>query len=299
LSAGTLPCATRLRQAAVRGARALSEGARGNVADYLESQRAADGGFVGRDGASDLYYTLFGLDALASLEGRDGSRKAARYLEGYGDGDDLNLVDLCCLARCLALTPGGRRRARRLARRLDGFIADSGGYSPLPSTASGSISASFAVQLAHDELGLTLPVRAGVETCLAARRCGDGAWNDVPGLENGTTTVTAAAALMLSARGQDVGGAGRWLAARHVPTGGFLASPRAPAPDLLSTAAALLALQALGSSLGAFVEPAVAFIESLWCNDGGFRGCAADPLSDCEFTYYALVALGTFQEDVE
>ncbi len=298
MKATPMPCAVRLRQAAARGARALTDGARGNVTSYLESQRTADGGFAGRDGASDLYYTLFALDGLACLESADSSRKAVRYLEAYGDGDDLDLVALCCLARSLALTPDGSRRARRLARRLDGFIATSGGYSPLRSTATGSISASFAVQLAHEELGLTLPVRAGVEACLASRRRADGAWTDVPGLQDGTTTVTAAAALMLSARRQEASGAAHWLAARHVPTGGFLASPRAPEPDLLSTAAALLALEALGASLGAFVEPTAAFVASLWCGDGGFRGYAADPLSDCEFTYYALVALGALGGEI-
>ena len=35
---------------------------------FLQSQQNLDGGFRGRDGKSDLYYTVFGLDCLVALQ---------------------------------------------------------------------------------------------------------------------------------------------------------------------------------------------------------------------------------------
>ena len=39
-------------------------------------------------------------------------------------------------------------------------------------------------------------------------------------------------------------------------------------------------------------EPCLDFIDSLWTNSGGFYGSWGDDLQDCEYTFYALLALG-------
>jgi hypothetical protein len=219
-----------------------------------------------------------------------------RRLRGFGDGLELDLVHLCCLARCLLLVPDGRSQAGRVAARLEEFIAPGGGYRVMRG-AAGSISASFVAQLAYEELDWPLPANARIDACVAAGRTVDGAWADGEGAASGTTTVTAAATLMQASAGRrDDAGAG-WLLGCWAPTGGFRASRSAPIPDLLSTAATLLALQAVGVPLRPFAEPTLAFIGSLWSHDGGFRGYAPDPHSDCEFTYYALVALGALSEE--
>jgi hypothetical protein len=109
--------------------------------------------------------------------------------------------------------------------------------------------------------------------------------------------VTAAVALIRAASGRGEVRGADWLAERHAGAGGFFSSRAAPLPDLLSTAAALVALAALGVSRAAVAEPTCRFVESLWNDGGGFRGYAADTKSDCEFTYYALVALGALEDD--
>ncbi len=83
-----------------------------------------------------------------------------------------------------------------------------------------------------------------------------------------------------------------WLLARHRPEGGFFATPMAPMPDLLSTATALHALAALQVDFEAIKEPCIDFVDSLWTNQGGFYGNWAEDRVDCEYTYYALLALG-------
>ena len=88
-----------------------------------------------------------------------------------------------------------------------------------------------------------------------------------------------------------------WLLDRCHSSGGFFAGPDAPVPDLLSTATALHALSSLHLPMSALREPCLDFVDSLWTNRGGFFGTWADDTVDCEYTYYALLALGHLSLD--
>src|SRR5206468_311855 len=81
-------------------------------------------------------------------------------------------------------------------------------------------------------------------------------------------------------------------AGRGTLYGGFYAAPAAPIPDLLSTATALHALAGMRVDLEPIKEPCLDFIDSLWVNRGAFFGTWMDDEPDCEYTYYALLALG-------
>lgn len=284
-----LSCAARLEAAAGRGALLLSDTAAARVAASLLGRLAPDGGFAGRDGTSDLYYSFFALASLRALGRPLPWDQCARFLDRFGDGDGLDLAHLCCLVRSLALQPEQRTRVGAAAARLPAFVAATGGYRPTLDSDDGSIAATFLALLACEEIEAPLPGYEGIAACVSARRSADGAWADVRGLAHGTTTVTAAVVLM----GVDVSHAAtEWLVGRHAVTGGFLAGDGAPAADLVSTAAALAALQAAGVSSRTFAEDTLAFVTDLWAADGAFRGYASDLLSDSEFTYYALVTLG-------
>ena len=69
------------------------------VAGFLREQLNPDGGFQDRSGTSDLYYTVFGLDALIALQEDPPVEQTAAYLDGFGDGAGLDFVHLACLAR--------------------------------------------------------------------------------------------------------------------------------------------------------------------------------------------------------
>src|SRR5262245_20933483 len=84
------------------------------VAAFLRERLNPDGGFQDRAGASDLYYTVFGLDALIALQEELPAERTAAYLAGYRDGDGLDFVHLCCLARAHAA----------LRRQVDTLLAD-------------------------------------------------------------------------------------------------------------------------------------------------------------------------------
>jgi prenyltransferase beta subunit len=265
------------------------------VAAFVRGRANPDGGFQNRAGASDLYYTVFALDALIALQEDLPVEPTAAYLDGFGDGADLDFVHLACLARgwaALRRAPG-RSLADRLLARIEACRSEDGGYATRPFSEHGSAYGAFLAMGAYEDLGRALPDADSVLTSLRGLRAADGGFANHPGLPSGITTATAAAVLVM--RHLDAPAdreAGMWLLDRCHTRGGFLASCATPMPDLLSTATALHALSALHVPITGLCEPCLDFVDSLWTNRGGFFGTWADDTADCEYTFYALLALG-------
>lgn len=264
------------------------------VADFLLGQLNADGGFRHRSGTSDLYYTVFGLEGLMALgiEPPRGQNRA--YLETFGAGESLDFVHLACLARCWATVSCDLHDVPRdaILRRIESFrTAD--GYNQSAGASHGSIYASFLAMGAYQDLQCEMPEPHRLRECVAALRARDGGFANRPGIAAGLTPTTAAAVTLLRNLQQEIDPLlSEWLFARCRPQGGFFASPDAPVPDLLSTATALHALSGMQASLHEIQEPCLDFVDSLWSKRGGFFGSWADDILDCEYTYYALLALG-------
>jgi prenyltransferase beta subunit len=269
--------------------------ARDLVHAFLQSRLNPDGGFQNRSGESDLYYTVFGLEGLCALSAPPPPATVA-YLETFADAASLDFVHLTCLARAWATArPEGAPPdiVSALAQRLDRFRAADGGYATDPGAARGTVYACFLGLGAAQDLRADVPHPEGLITCLDGLRAADGGFANHQGSEDGSTPATAAAVLLLrhvdrppDARLAD------WLLARCHRDGGFFAAPRAPVPDLLSTATALHALVAMHASIDHIREPCLDFVDTLWTRDGGFYGSWADSTLDCEYTYYGLLALG-------
>jgi hypothetical protein len=83
-----------------------------------------------------------------------------------------------------------------------------------------------------------------------------------------------------------------WLIQRCSRQSGFAAAPLVPVPDLLSTATALHALSQFNSLPPEITDRCLDFVIGLWDESGGFVGHALDRTPDCEYTFYALLALG-------
>lgn len=282
-------------QAARRAPRLLGESA-DLVRRFLHSQMNADGGFRNRVGASDVYYTVFGLQGMMALNGDLPLDVVAGYLAGLGAGEQLDLVHAACLARCWAALPVElRSRAPRaeLLRHVATFRSADGAYDVQAGSARGTIYGCFLALGAHEDLATALPEPAAVLSCIERLRASDGGYANDDELPLGLTPTTAAAIALLQGLGQPVPAElGAWLLARHYAAGGFFATPVAPLPDLLSTATALHALSSLRIDLTPVREPCLDFLNSLWTNRGAFYGNWTDDVADCEYTYYALLALG-------
>ena len=85
------------------------------VAEFFLSRFNDDGAATDRAGQSDLYYTVFALEGLIALQ-REFPPRVRLFLERVGDGAHLDLVHLCCLARCWAAL---RQPGPDLAERID------------------------------------------------------------------------------------------------------------------------------------------------------------------------------------
>ena len=265
------------------------------VTGFLHRSLNADGGFKDRSGQSDLYYTVFGLEGLMAL-GEPVPQISASYLEQFGDGGSLDFVHLTCLARAWGSAsrsgpPGDT--PFRILKRLESFQSADGGFALHEHAEIGSAYACFLAMVAFEDLATSVPDAAGMLKCIEANRAADGGYANHPGADEGSTPATAAAVMVMRHLDRAPDDAvSKWLLARCYKDGGFYAAPRAPMPDLLSTATALHALAALHADIEHLRERSLDFVDTLWTSAGGFYGSWADPTLDCEYTYYGLLALG-------
>jgi prenyltransferase beta subunit len=269
------------------------------VESFVRSQLNPDGAFCNRAGESDLYYTVFGLDALVALQAQPPVDDVRRYLNTFGDGEGLDFVHLACLARAWGAVTRDFRPVPvdAILSRIEAWRTQDGGYSQSPAAAHGTAYGAYLALGAYQDLGACVPHADRLLTSLESLRALDGGYANLPGAPAGVTTATAAAVMLRRQLQADADPAlAAWLQARCLPAGGFFAVPGAPIPDLLSTAAALHALAGLHVPLNGLREGCLDFIDSLWTNRGGFYGNWSDDAIDTEYTYYALLSLGHLTE---
>jgi prenyltransferase beta subunit len=267
------------------------------VRSFFLRQLGADGGGMDREGQPDVYYTIFVLAGLQTLQCAFDHDAVVHHLRESGARADIDLIHLGALARCW----GSVGVERAATNELDGVIAriearrcEDGGYDAEVNASRGNAYGCFVALGAYQDLQREMPQPLRMLHCLQSLETDDGAWANVPGLKDGSTNATAAAVTILRQLNVAVPrSAAEWLLARQHPSGGFLASPTAPLPDLLSTATTLHALARLECELsGEARERCLDFVDSLWNAAGGFHGHWADDHLDAEYTFYGLLALG-------
>ena len=267
------------------------------VADFLRSHLNADGGFQDRDGKSDIYYSVFGVEGLLALQVDVPYKQIANYLEAAGsDATKLDFVHTSCLARCWAAMPEeyqSKIPADAIAQRVEAFRTPDGGYAGEDEGPHGSVYGCFLALGAYQDIGRGLPNPDAVLACVKNLRGEDGGYANSPDMPMGLTPSTSAAVTLLRQLGQPLDPSlADWLLGRLHPQGGFFATPMAPMPDLLSTATALHALSQFQIDTVPFQEICLDYIDTLWTNRGGFHGTWDDDDLDVEYTYYGLLALG-------
>ena len=268
------------------------------VRGFVRSQALDCGAWRDRDGRPDLYYTVFGMEALLALHTEPEWPRLAQWLATFGHGEGLDFVHLCCLARCWSAVPAevaemsGECRTS-LLEKLTAFQSPDGGYNQRRAAPRCTAYACLLAWAAHYDLRAPLPSAEALTHCLQGLTIPSGGYANEPGLPHGTIPATAAAiALHRHLRRTPAAETGAWLLAQQHPGGGFLAAPGAPVPDLLSTAVALHALDGMQVSFAPYKDSLLDFVDTLWCAEGGFHGNWTDDTLDVEYTYYGLLALG-------
>ena len=255
------------------------------VTRFLKMQINPDGGFKGRTGASDLYYTVFGLEALLALQADVPVENILNYLGKFENFNNLDLIHLACLVRCradLSAEPFNKDTIDNILQLTEKYHAQQ--YS--------IYSCFFAVGL-YQDLNVELPDPQAFLNRIEELRTTDGAYANDSAIKVGSTPATAAAITILSHLGSPVpAGSVDWLLGRCHPEGGFAAIPTAPIPDLLSTAVALHALSEVGTDISNIKDKCLNFVNTLWSDKGGFHGIEGEWILDCEYTFYGLLALG-------
>ena len=269
------------------------------VADFFKSQLHPSGGFCDREGKPDLYYTTFGIAGFLALQLPLPTDQLVGYLRSHHDRiEELNMVDLSCLARGWAFMP---KQAwpddlrTRVLHRMEAFRSEDGtGFFTEPSESQASMYGCYVgLGIAQDLDEPSVVNEQQMLTCIRSRLAEDGGYSNSPDLPFGLTPTTAAAVSLFRHLGSDEGNAARdWLLTQMHSDGGFCVGPGIVMPDLLSTATALHALSSIHFELERIAEKNLDYLDTLWTAKGGFVGSWEDDALDIEYTYYGLLSLG-------
>jgi hypothetical protein len=264
------------------------------VADFLHGRLNEDGGFADRNGKSDLYYTVFALEALLALGAEFPRQKILSYLKTFARGENLDFVHSACLARSLAnltdeIDPDVRKG---LLHNIENARCEDGGYTHTGAQ-NGSIYGCFFATCCCQDLKTPLPDKKGLLNFIQSLHQPCGGYANQLAVPISTTPAAAAAMTILKTFDQPVNdSSARWLLDNCYKQGGFCVSENLPVPDLLSTATVLHALCINDIDITNIKQNCFDFVNSLRTGNGGFCASSADKTPDCEYTYYGLLALG-------
>ena len=259
-----------------------------------------NGGFRGRKGVGDLYYSAFairGLFLLGVLDDEELLPRVAEFLDKQYRREDLSPVDLLSWTFCATLVHAVRstellpEQMASLLHRWERFRCADGCFAASEQSACSSTYTTFLTAIFYELLGtpehsLSIPVEPIFE-----RRRSDGGFVELPPLQYSGTNPTAAAVGLLTLleiplpeKEKTV----EFLCRCQQHTGGFQAHARIPVPDLLSSFSALMTLHDLDAIDAVHRSPLRNFVSSLRSPDGGFFGMPLDQQSDVEYTFYGM-----------
>ena len=283
--------------------------------DFLFTQQMPDGGFRGREGESDLYYTGFAVRALAVTGGleQEANSRVSNFLSKFAPLD-LGVIDLLSwLYSALVVQAAGGPDllenspadfTDQVAQKLEATRVADGGYAKSTEGSAGSTSHSFMVSLTYELIGQQVPRPNRLIQFLYDRQRDDGGFVEIaPMKRSGTNPTAAAVALLnsLNAMESDIADDVQGFLTDVVSSeGGFQANTRIPFADGLSTFTGLLT----GHDLGRrdIIKPPriLEWLETqIEFPTGGFRGASWDQQADAEYTFYGLGILGLLHAKTE
>lgn len=284
----------------------LPEATRAKHAEFLKSQQRPDGGFAGREGASDLYYTGFALRGLAMTGELHGpiAERAAAFLKTKLSGsapivDFLSLVyggmllEMSAEINVFADVSADWRA--QVSEALERYRRPDGGYAKTDEGQSSSTYHTFLVVICNQLIGRPIIDPKRIIEFIRSRRRDDGGFVEIgPMTKSGTNPSAAAAALLRILDGYDAPmrtALVDFLLDAQTDEGGFRANTRIPVADVLSTFTATLTLADLGMLPAIELDAARRYVGTMELPGGGFLGGVWDSATDVEYTFYGLGAM--------
>jgi geranylgeranyl transferase type-2 subunit beta len=288
------------------GAARLEDPVRQLHAGWLARQQRADGGFAGREGGSDPYYTAFALRGLWILDALtpEIGRSAAAFLKSRLDQRE-GIIDLISLIFAAAICEMAvdevvigdedSRWADNVTALLESLRTDDGGYAKSPEGRAGSTYQTFLSVLCLELMGRRPEAPESVVRFLASQAHREGGYLEIRAAKRAGVNPTAAAIGTLKTLGAieqvERETTIEFLSEMQSDEGGLTANTRIPFADLLSSCTGMITLVDLGA-VDAVDRAAIhRYAESMQADGGGFRGFAFDQIADVEYTFYGLATL--------
>jgi hypothetical protein len=242
---------------------------------FIRNKFTPQSGFADRAGFSDLYYSLFGYYIAEAFSVTEITDQLRKYVKDRVIIDSLTGVNLYCGAILYAKLYGIDDLSQRLSKQII--------YELKISQAKQAEYSNFMGFLALYYLGDFLALKSLINHYKSVNL-----QSELP------CPVVAANTILLRLAGRQDLLAEDKLKSFYRGNGGFAALSNAPYEDLLSTGVALYALHFINADTRLIKPECLSFIDSLYEN-GGFRSTQTDFETDVEYTFYALLGLGSLK----
>jgi len=280
------------------GSQRFTESLKTTQTQYATATQLPDGGFPGRLGPSDLYYTEFAVRLLSLLGPPTEPLSAvAAYVQSPA-GRPTTIVEcfcVCNIRRLLArvgmgvtVDHGAAVGALSAHGLLEGGCTDPSG---------GGISAyqTFLGALCYGLLDEPMPRVEGARGAIERLQGPGGGFANTPDAKVEQTSATAAAIAFLLMTGgcppHTTQHSAAFIARMQAPDGGLRAHPTSPTGDLLSTFTGLATLAACDDPARLNLPGVARFLKAIAHPAGGFSSSPADDAADLEYTYYGVATL--------
>lgn len=284
----------------------LPETQRDRHAAFFKQQQQSDGGFAGREGASDLYYTSFALRSLAMLGELHGplAERVVDFLRQKltSQAPIVDFLSLIYSAQLVEMAAGldvfahaqpNWREA--VAGALENLRRDDGGYAKGPEGHASSTYHSFLVVLCQQLIEIPIVEPDRLAAFIMSQHRDDGGFVEIRAMRRSGTNPTAAAIGLLKIldrlETEVAESTVDFLLDMQTDEGGLRANTRIPIADLLSTFTGMLTLADLGYLEELDLDAARGYVASLEQDGGGFFGAAWDQAADVEYSFYGLGSL--------
>lgn len=265
-------------------------------AGFVLSRQSSDGGFTGRAGGSDLYYTAFALRTLALCQ-YEGTAlvQAFKYVSEYGSRINgiVELFDYLSSARILIeLNMDFQVDKDQCLKIIESCRAQNGGYRKGKENRI-SAYATFMSFLCLEMLGKD--INAADISALQDLAYSGGGFCETTDSSTPQTSATAAALSGLVVSGKEPESLAqhlKYIGNSQRLDGGLAASTDIAIGDLLSTFSGVTSLCFLGNLNLVNLKNLAKFLKTTARSSGGFVSCTDDMEPDVEYTYYGIAILG-------